>query len=225
MADSPIRVLLADDMPIILDGLEALLISKGIDVCGKVKNGQMLIDQYVIQQPDVVVTDIEMPVMDGITATQRLLQIDETSKIIGLTAYENEHYLADMIKAGAMGFLEKKNCSDELIAAIQAVNQMIFFVPKKYPLRLNELLNLNKPVYKDQKEINITEPEMQIIRLICKQKASKEIADETGYAISTVEKYRNNIIHKIGAQNVVGIVLYAIRSGIVKLEDFCLKED
>ena len=216
----PIKIIIADDHQIIRDGL-SILLSKinNIEILGNAANGEELIEKVRSQNPDIVLTDIQMPVMDGIEAARILLQENESLGIIALTMHEETNYIVDTVEAGVRGYLLKNTSKSELLKAInmvhegdtyfckEATDKLVSLVSKTnfYPLKPND-----KPVF--------TKQELQIIQLICQQFSSKEIAATLDMSKRQVDSLREKIQKKIGARNLAGIVMYAIRNGIFSID-------
>lgn len=216
----PIKIIIADDHQIIRDGL-TILLSKinNIEILGNAANGEELIEKVRSQNPDIVLTDIQMPVMDGIEAARILLQENESLGIIALTMHEETNYIVDTVEAGVRGYLLKNTSKSELLKAInmvhegdtyfckEATDKLVSLVSKTnfYPLKPND-----KPVF--------TKQELQIIQLICQQFSSKEIAATLDMSKRQVDSLREKIQKKIGARNLAGIVMYAIRNGIFSID-------
>lgn len=209
-----IRVLLADDHPLYLEGLELLLQKiPEFEIAGVAYNGKELCELVRQLKPDVVITDIEMPILNGIEATQIIKKEFPSLPIIGLTMFNDEHLIVDMMEAGANGYILKSTGKEELTHAIHSVLEGYNYLCNDTNLRLSKMLAKSK-MFPCEKKAIFNEKELEIIRLICEQFVSKEIADKTGLEKRTIDKYREHIMEKTGAKNVVGIVVYAIREGI-----------
>lgn len=211
-----IKIVIADDYPMFLEGIQLLLEKQdNIEIVGEAGNGKELLEVVKQAQPDVVITDIEMPVMNGIEATAELKKNFPGTGVIALTMYGDEHLIVDMLEAGANGYLLKKTTKQELKEAIKAVHEGANYFCNSTTMRLSKMVAQSK-AQQGIPKIEFPEKELEIIKLICEQYASKEIADKTSLTQRTVEKYRDNIMEKTGAKNMVGIVIYAIRNGIYK---------
>lgn len=211
-----IRVVIADDLPMFREGMHLLLDKqKELEITGEAGNGKELLDSVRQHRPDVVITDIEMPVMNGIEATKEIKKEFPETGVIALTMYGDDYLIEDMLEAGANGYLLKNTTSEELVTAVKTVHEGHPYFCNATSLRLSKLIAKNK-ILQDQKKADFSEKEIEIIQLICEQYASKEIADKTSLAHRTVEKYRDHIMQKTGSRNVVGIVIYAIKHGIYK---------
>jgi DNA-binding NarL/FixJ family response regulator len=198
------------------EGMHLLLDKqKELEITGEAGNGKELLDSVRQHRPDVVITDIEMPVMNGIEATKEIKKEFPETGVIALTMYGDDYLIEDMLEAGANGYLLKNTTSEELVTAVKTVHEGHPYFCNATSLRLSKLIAKNK-ILQDQKKADFSEKEIEIIQLICEQYASKEIADKTSLAHRTVEKYRDHIMQKTGSRNVVGIVIYAIKHGIYK---------
>ncbi len=217
MAD-PARVVIADDIEMILRGLEALLARTGIEIAGTAKNGQELVEVVAAVKPGVVITDIQMPVMDGIEATRQIKQRQPETGIIGLTMYEEDRLIVDMLKAGASGYLMKYSSMDELFEAVEAVQEGKVYYCNQTSMRLSKMIIEGEAdSFKPASQADFSATELEIMRLICQEYVSKEIATHTSLTKNTVDKYRHRIMEKIGVKGIAGIVVYAIKKGIYRV--------
>jgi len=216
--DKSIRVVIAEDYEMILRGLESLLTKKGFVVAGTAKDGRHLLPLVAETLPDVVLTDIQMPVMNGIEATRELQKSHPQTGIIGLTMYDEDQFVVDMLKAGAKGFLFKDESMDELYEAIEAVYEGKYYYCNNTSRRLMKLIVEDEAdPFRAAEKPQFGEAEQEIIRLVCEGLISKEIADKTGFTFHTVRKYRQQIMDKLNVKSVAGIVLYAVKEGIYSL--------
>lgn len=210
----PIKIVIADDYPLFREGIRLMLINnKNISITGEAADGRELLSVVNNVQPDVVITDIEMPVMNGIDATRELKSRNPQVRVIALTMFGEEHLIVDMLEAGAMGYLLKSSKKEELTEAIEIVYEGGTYFCNNTSMRLSRMI-AHRKTDEQKEEIKFSEKEKEIIKLICEQYASKQIATATQLTHRTVEKYRDHIMEKTGSKNVVGIVIYAIRHGI-----------
>ncbi|MFC0776016.1 response regulator transcription factor [Terrimonas alba] len=214
----PITLMIADDHPMFKEGLHLLLRHYDhLKIIGEAENGATLLSLIEKEVPDVVITDIQMPSLNGIEVAKFLKENYPTIKIIALTMYEDEHLIADMMEQDVAGYMRKNATKEELVYAIESVYEGKKYFCNSTSLKLGKMLAATKTnLFKNLQEIKFNDNELDIIRLICEQYASKEIAGATNLAHRTIEKYRDRIMQKIGARNVVGIVIYAIKNGIYK---------
>lgn len=212
----PIKVVIADDHELFRDGLKLMLSSvDGIQLAGEAWDGRELINQVKKLQPDVVITDIKMPITDGVEATKFIMQNYPVIKVIALSMYDDEELILDMFEAGAIGYLLKNADKTEVADAIQSVFQNKPYYCKGTSGKLTKLLAFSRyNMQKQQKEAEFSEKEKEIIRLICQEYTNKQIGEKLFLSTRTVEGYRMKILEKMGAKNIVGIVIEAIRLGI-----------
>jgi DNA-binding NarL/FixJ family response regulator len=213
---TPIKVLIADDHELFRDGLKLMLSSaEGIQLAGEAWDGRELINQVKQLQPDVVITDIKMPITDGVEATKFIMQNYPTIKVIALSMYDDEELILEMFEAGAIGYLLKNADKTEVVEAIESVFQNKPYYCKSTSSKLTKLLAFSRyNMQKQQKEAEFSEKEKEIIRLICQEYTNKQIGEKLFLSTRTVEGYRMKILEKMGAKNIVGIVIEAIRLGI-----------
>jgi DNA-binding NarL/FixJ family response regulator len=217
MAGAVINIVLADDHELIRDGF-GVLIRKMPDIklIGEAKNGKELLEIVRKLKPDVVVTDIKMPEMDGIEATKLLAKEFPELGIIALSMFDEKNLIAEMFDAGAKGFLLKNAQKDEIIDAIKAVNKGEHYYCRETNVKMAQLLaeSLKKRAIKEELIAEFNEVELQIIKLVCKEYSNKEIADKLNINKRTIEGYRAEILKKTNSINSAGIVVYAMKHGI-----------
>ena len=213
-----IRVLIADDHEIFSDGL-ALMLSRQKDIIllGQASDGKQLAELAEQQNPDVIITDIKMPVMDGIQATRIILKKQPDIKIIALSMFDEETLIVDMLEAGAKGYLLKNADKQEILDAIETVYEDKTYYCHHTSARLTSMIvKSNFNPYKKKEPISFNEREIEIIKLICQQNSSKEISDKLYLSSRTVEGYRTKILEKMNAKNTVGVVVYALKNNLIE---------
>ncbi len=213
-----IRIVMADDHEIFRDGFK-LMISRqdDIELLGDAADGKELVELVRTFQPDVVITDVKMPKMDGIEATKILLQDYPGIGVIGLSMFDEEDLIIDMLEAGARGYLLKNADKHEVAEAIRTVYQDEPYYCKHTSARLAQMIAKSKfNPYKKSKKVEFSDRELEIIRLICQELTNKEIADRLFLSIRTVEGYRLKIQEKMNVKNSIGLVIYAIRNNVYK---------
>jgi DNA-binding NarL/FixJ family response regulator len=213
---TPIRIILADDHELFRDGFSAMLRKQpDIELVGEAKDGEQLINLTRSLQPDIVVTDIVMPLMSGIEATKTILKEFPHIGIIALSMSNQDNLIVQMIEAGAHGYLIKNAHKNEIVEAIKTVNKGDKYYCKSTSAKLTKLLTFNNylPVSEQRASIFSTK-EFAIIRLICNGNSSQEIANELKHSIRTIDSYRKNILKKMNVKNVTGILKYAIKHKI-----------
>ncbi len=213
-----IHVLLADDQPecheamhLVLDGIPHL------QICGQAMNGEELVQLASNLQPQLVITDLKMPEHNGIEATAIIRDIYPHIKILGLTMFNQQNLIVQMMQAGAHGYIIKHADKESLIKAIHTVMNGQPYFCESTTLQLANMLaggRFNNFATTKLPDDFFARHEKEILQLICRQLSSKQIADVLGLADTSVEKYRNTLMHKTGSQNMVGLVLFAIKHGI-----------
>jgi DNA-binding NarL/FixJ family response regulator len=212
----PINVILADDHEIFRDGFRVMLNKiEDVKLIGEASNGEELIEKALSLKPDIVITDIKMPVMNGIEATKRLVKELPGVGIIALSMFDEENLIVDMLEAGAKGYLLKNVHKEEVIAAVKSV-----YMEKPYYCRdtSNKLAQIiaksHFNPYKKNVPPQFSELETAVIKMICKEYSTKEMADELKLSQRTVENYRRRILEKTDAKNTVGIVVFAMKNNL-----------
>ncbi len=216
MDNRTIKVIIADDHGVYRAGLKMLLSQiKNVELVGEAVNGQELVRRSSELSPDVILTDIGMPVMDGIAATKELVRRKTGSRVIVLSAHGREEPILQMLEAGALGYLLKSADSGEISEAISTVYHHKPYFCREITERLTAIVSKNyqSPV---KATISFTEREKEIMQLICHEYTSKEIAYTLHLSKRTVEGHRTRIMDKIGAKSIAGIITYSVEKGIYK---------
>lgn len=211
-----IRVLLADDHELFRDGFRVMLNKQaGVELVGEATNGEVLLEQTNHLRPDVVITDLKMPKMDGLEAMISLKQQHPDIAVIALTNYDEEALIVDMLDAGAQGYLLKSAGKNEIVEAIKTVYGGKTYYCQHTNLRLAQLIAKSSLTPSRRRKVVVFNPrEYQIIQLICAQFANKEIADRLSLSVRTVETHREHILKKMEVKNTAGVVIYAIKHGL-----------
>jgi two-component system response regulator NreC len=216
-----IRLVIADDHEIFRDGL-ALMLSKqqDIELIGQAGNGRELVSLVNELLPDVVMTDVKMPIMDGIEATRYLLSQHDSLKIIALSMFDEENLIVDMLEAGAKGYLLKNADKQEILDAIQSVYEDKPYYCHHTSSKLASLISKSKfNPYRKKEPLLFTDREKEIIRLICQQLTAQEIADKVFLSKRTVEGHRTKILEKMNVKNTAGVVIFALKHRLVSEEE------
>ena len=209
------RILLADDHALFLSGLSGLLARRPeCEVVGTAANGAECLELIRTVPHDVVLMDIDMPVMDGIEATERALAEHPDEKIITLSIHAEETFYFRMVEAGAKGFILKSADLDEVVAAIHVVCEGGSFFSQEL---LQHLVGSLKTSRHDQPEELLSDREKEILLLICKGLSNQEIGDRLFISKRTVDKHRANILEKTGCKNTANLVVWAIKNSVVAI--------
>ena len=217
---NPIRIVIADDHEIFRDGLRVLVKKfPDVNLVGEAEDGEELINITKQLKPDIVLTDIKMPVMDGIAATRYIISNYNNVNVIALSMFDEDNLIIDMLEAGAKGYLLKNAHKDEIIDAIKTVNDGKTYYCKTTSTKLLQLIARSKfNPYKKHPKPQFTERELSVIQLICDQLSNKEIAERLCLSIRTIEGYREKIQEKMDVHNTAGIVVYAIKMAIYQIK-------
>ncbi|MCO4294794.1 response regulator transcription factor [Solitalea sp. MAHUQ-68] len=219
MHEQEIKIIIADDHEIFRDGLSLVLKKeKDFNLVDQAVNGIDLINKINIHHPDVVLTDIKMPGMDGIEATKSIQEKFPNVKIIALSMFDEDNLIAEMFEAGAKGYLLKNAHKNEIIEAVKTVYDDGNYFCEAASMKLVKMLAKNKQSAK-QPQIEFNDRELDIIKLICKQLTAQEIADKVFLSKRTVEGYRMRILEKMNVKNTAGVVVYALRNQLITEEE------
>lgn len=200
-----IRLLLVDDQRLMREGLHTLLeMEPGIEVAGEAGNGQEALDAYARLQPDVVLMDVRMPIMDGVEATRRLRQRWPAARVIILTTFDDDEYVFEGLRAGALGYLLKDVSMRELAEAIHTVMAGgVLIEPSVARKVVAEFARMAVAAPPDPQSLDepLSERELEILRLLAQGLTNREIAQRLYLAEGTVKNYVTNILGKIGARD------------------------
>ncbi len=210
------KIIIVDDHTLFRNGLKILLNNlKDYRVVAEASNGKEFLDLLETTHPDLVLLDIEMPVMDGIEAARLAIQKFPTLKIITLSMYGEEDYYYQMVNAGVKGFMLKNSDIKEVKAALETVSEGGSYFSSEL---LENLVNSLKTIKKDKEtHTELSERELEILVLICQGYSNQEIADQLFISKRTVDKHRANILEKSESKNTAQLVVYAIKNKLVEL--------
>lgn len=215
----PVRLVVADDHELLREGFHTMLAKTShIELVGEAANGKQLVEICRSLEPDVVITDIKMPVMDGVAATRQLLSEMPTLGIIAFSMFDEENLIVDMLEAGAQGYLLKSSSRIEILEAIRTVRDGKTYYCAHTSARMASMIARSRHVPPGgASRPEFTPKELEVIQMICLERASKEIAADLNLSLRTVEGIRQRIQEKMGVRNAAGIVVYAIREGLFRI--------
>ncbi len=218
--DLPIRVLILDDQEIFTDGVKNLLESQeSIEWIDQSQHNQSIEATILDFQPDIILMDADYPEVAVSSVSTLIKQHAVNSKLIVFSSIQNDQMLLDIMAIGISAFLLKTCKRQELIDAIDAVTEGSTFYCKETTSRLRVLMaNGRYHPHQKNEPIQLSEKEKSVLQLICAECTSKEIADQLKMSSRTIEAYRKSLQEKTGSKNSAGLILYAIRSGIVALK-------
>jgi len=212
-----IRILLADDHTVVRKGLRLLLESQpGLTVIADASDGRETVALAEQHQPDVVVMDVAMPILNGIEAARQISGKQPHIAIVFLSMHSDEGYVLKALKAGARAYLLKDSAEYDLIAAIKAVNEgKAFFSPAISKMLVEDYMRqMRERDVEDSYEL-LTTREREILQLLAEGKNNKDVANLLGLSLYTVETHRGNIFQKLNLHSSAELILYAIRKGVI----------
>jgi len=217
MPQKKISILIADDHLIYREGLKIMLSrDPNFWIKGEVTNGRELLLRVKQLAPDIIITDIKMPFMDGVEATKKLCRTYPGIRIIALSSFSDDYLIIEMLEAGAQGFLVKGIGQEELSKAVRTVYHHKPYFSLEITEKISRIIAGKNTNRKNVRHISLTEMEKNIVKLICKELTNKEIASRLSVGRRTVESYRIRIMDKLGAKSVASIITYALRSGLMR---------
>ncbi len=226
---SSVRVVLVDDHDVIRTGLKTFLETQDdISVVGEASNGIDAIAVSMAMQPDVVVMDISMPEIDGMEATRRLKEQCPKCHVLALTVHKDKQYLFEMLRAGATGYITKQAAADELVAAIRAVSiGNVYLQPTLARFLLDDYQRLESQNLKDDNNRSsnasgleiLSKRERQVLELVAEGLTSPQIGKKLEISAKTVSRHRERIMNKLNLHSGAALVKFAIRSGLIGLND------
>lgn len=216
-----IRIAVVDDHEIVRDGVKMLLEDEpGFQIAFEAETGKEAVELCKKEEPDLVIMDITMPEMDGIQATKIIKNNYPDIKILALTMLSEDQHIRKMIKAGASGYILKSSGKNELIKAINSIMEgNHYFSDGATKAILQELVNPVVTKSKDDDEVNITERELEVLKLIVDEYTNQEIAEELFVSVRTVDAHRRNLLQKTGVKNTAGLVKYALKNKLFQNND------
>jgi DNA-binding NarL/FixJ family response regulator len=217
MLKNRIKVVIADDHQIFIEGIKALLKDDDkVVVVGEAADGEDLLDLVASKDADVILMDINMPRLNGIEATKKIRLKFPKVKVLSLTMVEDAHRISEMMKAGAAGYLLKTSGKAELINAITNVKNGERYLSSEVSKKLiDSVLNENQGhQMSNDRSPQITNREKEIIRLIIREMTNEEIARHLNNSPMTIITHRKNLLRKLGVKNTAGLVKYAMQHGL-----------
>jgi len=216
-----IKLGIADDHKIFRNGLKATLEDcADFDLILEASNGKQLIAMLASApvKPDVMLMDIKMPELDGIQTTAQVKQLYSKIKVLALSMFNEDKYIVDMMKAGASGYLLKNAEPEEIIEAISTVHHKDYYFNEHLSITLIKQLAGNTQTGNfGQSLADFNEREIEVLKLVCQEYSNQEIADKICLSVRTVEGYRARLFEKTKSKNLVGLVIFAVKTGIISV--------
>jgi len=219
---STLKLILADDEPLFRSGISFILQrEEDITIIYEASNGAELLDylRSAAERPDIIIMDLKMPFLNGVDSTKIISEEFPEIKVIALTSYNTKLFIANMINTGAASYLVKNTTPKNLLTTIREVAAKGYYYDEAVMEVIKEDLQTVKGAKSNFHNLDLTVREQEIIKLICLQHSTKEIADMLFINHRTVEGHRNNLMLKTQSKNIAGLVVFALQNEIITLED------
>jgi len=218
MAQKIVTVLIADDQTLFREGIKDLLEDeKGIKVIGEASNGPEAIEMVKKLKPEVVLMDIKLPQMDGVSATKIIRKECPKTNVLILSSYEDEAHITEAIQAGANGYLSKMLPASELVHALKTFTAEGVMIPQ--PIMGKLIQGLRQMGSGDSTPDSLTPTEIKIMALLGRGNSNKEIASQLNCSVKTIKNHLNSIFQKLDASNRTEAVVKAIEKGLISPEN------
>jgi len=215
--DTPIKVAIADDHALFRTGVKTSLSTrKDIQMIAEAENGMQLLNLLKHMKPDVILLDIHMPIMDGYTTLPEVKKLYPEMKVIMLSMNNDPSIITKMMEIGANSYLTKESDSETIYQAIRTCYESEFFFNDLTNKALLSGLRMKKDPIITTPDVQLTDKEVTILKLMCEEKSTKEIADIVDLSPRTVEAIRDKLKTKTGVKSMAGLVMYAVKAGIVE---------
>jgi DNA-binding NarL/FixJ family response regulator len=219
--EEPIKVIIADDHVLYRAGVKTALSSKkDIKIIAEADNGSHLLNLLKGIQPDVILLDIQMPIMDGITTLPEIKKLYPRIKIIMLTMMDDQSMITKLMELGANSYLTKTSDSEIIYEAIKTCyEQEFYFNALTNKALLNNLKQrLPQSIKLQQEDATLSEKEITVLRLMCEEKSTREIAEAVDLSPRTIEAIRDKLKTKTGAKSTAGLIMFAVKNKLLEEE-------
>jgi two-component system response regulator NreC len=208
----PIRIVLADDHVLVRQSLKALLEREGFQVVAEASDGQEAVRHATSLQPDIVVMDISMPILNGLNAAREMSRSIPKTKIILLTQHDEGQYISEALDAGVKGYVLKNQVASDLLEAIRQVSRGQVYLSPGVSRGVMEAYQSKSEKSKN----SLTLRERQVLQLIAEGKSTKDVASLLGISVKTAESHRTRLMNKLDIHETASLVRYAVRQGMVE---------
>ena len=216
---SKINIVLADDEVLFRKGMSFLLQREpNFNIVFEANDGQELVNYLKSAKtlPDIVITDLKMPILNGVETTKILHSDFPKLKVIGLTSYNTPTFISNMIQVGAVSYIVKNASPEDVVLTINEVaNKGFYYNEEVMKVVYKDIISGKHPLKSDLDSMQLTTREIEILKLICKQYNAIEIAEVLNISPRTVEGHRNNLLLKTQTKNIAGLVIYAFQNNII----------
>jgi DNA-binding NarL/FixJ family response regulator len=210
-----IKLIIVDDHRVVRDGLKKFIGNdEQFELQGEAENGQKALDLLEEKHIDVVLSDLNMPVMDGLELTEAVIKRYPDTKVIILTMLDEPHYIKQLMSCGAEGYLFKNSGVEEVKTAIRKVHHGETYMSNEVTEKLTQYVIKRKEANPKNKRfgfhVELSKRELEVLELIIKEYSNQEIAEKLFISVRTVDAHKRNMIEKTGSRNIAGLVMYAI---------------
>ena len=210
---------IVDDHQLLIDGIKSMVADKlNWEVIGYANDGAEAVKNIPILKPDIILMDLDMPIMNGMLATEKLLKLNAAFKIIIITLHHEKSILEKLIKLGASGYMLKDTPKEEFIRGLEMVQSGNKFYSS---LLTESILNVSSLEVKNETNVKLlcllSDREREVLELVAEGTSTKKIADELNLSPKTVETYRKNLLSKLGARNTAHLIRIAIKEGLIQV--------
>ena len=211
-----IKILIADDHTLVRQSIAmALEYDRAFTIIGQAENGKVLLDLVKKNVPDVILLDLDMPVMNGWETLDQLAKHYPKCKVVIVSMHFEGLLIKDLVKRGACGFLPKNSDFETLINAIHDVNEVGYFFSKKISTAIVKELVMSNSIQPTFSSVKLNDKELEILLMICNDKLMKEIADELSLSERSVERYKAELYKKTKSKTYAGLVLFAVKNNLL----------
>jgi len=207
-----IRVMVADDHPVVRQGLKFLLAREGFSVVAEAADGRDALRQAELARPEVAVLDLAMPHLNGLDAAREIMKISPGTRTIILTQHTEEPYILEALRAGVHGYLLKSQAMPEVIQAIRDVHHGKLYLSPA-------ISDVVVGAYREQggpSRDPLTPREREVLQLVAEGRTTKQVAEMLGITVKTAESHRSRLMLKLGIHEIAGLVRYAVRRGLIQ---------
>lgn len=215
MGNNIVRVLIADDHTLVRESLVSLLESGGdVQVVAQASDGLETVEKAIATRPDVVITDISMPRLNGIEVVRRLREALPDTRVLVLTMHQEDEYVLQAVRVGAAGYMVKDSAASELLTAVRSLHAgRGYFGPQAAKALAEQLQHPERDLGDPYGEL--TPREREVFHLLAEGLTTKEIARQLGISVKTAENHRARVLAKLGVRNTAELVRYALRKGLL----------
>lgn len=211
-----IKVAIADDHALFRAGVKtALSAKKDVELIAEADNGMQLLNLLRHIEPDIILLDIQMPIMDGIQTLPEIRKLRPEAKVIILSMHNDHSMISKLMEIGANSYLTKNSDSETIYQAIKTCFEQEFFFNELTNKALLTGLRTKRNDIAGPQDVNLSDKEVRVLKLMCEEKTTKEIADIVEISPRTVEAIRDKLKTKTGAKSMAGLVMYAVKNGII----------